>query len=71
MKIGDIRQKTATELQDELNNLRREQMNLRFRQASGDLKNTGRVQTIRRAIAKVKTVMTERRQKADVKSEAK
>ncbi len=71
MKIGDIRQKTATELQDELNNLRREQMNLRFRQASGDLKNTGRVQTIRRAIAKIKTVMTERRQKADVKSEAK
>ncbi len=70
MKIGDIRQKTATELQDELNNLRREQMNLRFRQAGGQLENTGRVQIIRRDIAKIKTIMTERRQEA-VKSAAK
>ena len=64
MKINDVRQKTVSELQDELNNLRREQMNLRFRQAAGDLANTGRMRIVRRDIAKIKTVMTEHKQKA-------
>ncbi len=64
MKVSDIRQKTVSELQDELNNLRREQMNLRFRQAAGQLENTGRMRIVRRDIAKIKTVMTQNKLKA-------
>ena len=63
MKISEIRQKTGTELQDELVNLRREQMNLRFRQVAGQLANTGRMRVVRRDIAKIKTAMTEHRLK--------
>ncbi|MCH9852051.1 MAG: 50S ribosomal protein L29 [Alphaproteobacteria bacterium] len=63
MKISEIRQKTGTELQDELVTLRREQMNLRFRQVAGQLTNTGRMRIVKRDIAKIKTAMTEHRLK--------
>ncbi len=63
MKISEIRQKTGTELQDELVTLRREQMNLRFRQVAGQLANTGRMRIVKRDIAKIKTAMTEHRLK--------
>ncbi len=63
MKISEIRQKTGSELQDELVTLRREQMNLRFRQVAGQLANTGRMRIVKRDIAKIKTAMTEHRLK--------
>ena len=63
MKISEIRQKTGSELQDELVTLRREQMNLRFRQVAGQLSNTGRMRVVKRDIAKIKTAMTEHRLK--------
>ncbi len=63
MKISEIRQKTGSELQDELVTLRREQMNLRFRQVAGQLTNTGRMRVVKRDIAKIKTTMTEHRLK--------
>ncbi len=61
MKISDVRQKTLTELRDELIMLRKEQMNLRFRQASGQLESTARMRGVRRDIAQIKTIMSEQR----------
>ena len=59
-KVGDIRVKSADELQGMLLDLRKEQFNLRFQRATGQLEATGRIKVVRRDIAKVKTVMGER-----------
>ena len=61
MKAEDLRQKTPDELSEELASLRKEQFNLRFQAASGQLENTARVREVRRDIARVKTIMNERR----------
>jgi len=61
MKAEDLRQKSADELSDELVSLRKEQFNLRFQAASGQLENTARVREVRRDIARIKTIMNERR----------
>lgn len=58
---ADLRQKTDDELKDELQKLKREQLNLRFQRASGQLEATSRVGEVRRDIARIQTVMTERR----------
>ncbi|OUS16253.1 50S ribosomal protein L29 [Rhodospirillales bacterium 47_12_T64] len=57
MKSSDLRTKTADELKEEMVNLRKEQFNLRFQQASGQLENTARCRQVRRDIARVKTVL--------------
>lgn len=64
----DLRQKSDDELKEELQNLKREQLNLRFQRASGQLEATSRVGEVRRNIARIKTVMTERRHAAAVAS---
>jgi large subunit ribosomal protein L29 len=56
MKIGDVRAMTADQLQDEILKLKKERFNLRFQKATGQLENTSRVRTIRRDIARMKTV---------------
>jgi len=61
MKAADVRAKTEDELRDELRNLKKEAFNLRFQQASGQLENTARVRDVRRDIARVQTVLNERR----------
>lgn len=58
---ADLRQKSDDELKDELQKLKREQLNLRFQRASGQLEATSRVSDVRRDIARINTVMTERR----------
>ena len=58
---ADLRQKSDDELKDELQKLKREQLNLRFQRASGQLEATSRVGDVRRDIARIETVMTERR----------
>jgi large subunit ribosomal protein L29 len=60
MKIADIRSKTVDQLKDELADLRKEQFNLRFQRASGQLENVSRVRVVRRDIAKIMTVLAER-----------
>ncbi len=60
-KIGDVRAKTRDELQGMLLDLRKEQFNLRFQRATGQLEAVSRIRQVRRDIARVKTVMTERR----------
>jgi large subunit ribosomal protein L29 len=59
-KIADVRAKTPDELQDMLVGLRKEQFNLRFQRATGQLEAVGRIKEVRRTIARVKTVMAER-----------
>ncbi len=67
-KIADVRAKTADELQTMLLDLRKEQFNLRFQRATGQLEATGRIRVVRRDIAKVKTIMAERKRSAASKA---
>ncbi len=60
MKAENIRAKSLDELKDQLADLRKEAFNLRFQGASGQLENTARVREVRRDIARIKTVMTQR-----------
>jgi len=57
MKAEDARAMTADQLKDELLKLKKEQFNLRFQKASGQLDNTARVRAVRRDIARVKTML--------------
>ncbi len=57
MKAADLRTKTPDELKAALMGLRKEQFNLRFQKASGQLENTARARQVRRDIARVKTVL--------------
>ena len=61
MKASDLKQKSVDELNGELTTLRKEQFNLRFQRASGQLENTSRVRQVRRDIARIVTVLSERR----------
>jgi large subunit ribosomal protein L29 len=60
MKPSDVRAFTDDELGDELMKLKKEQFNLRFQKASGQIENTARVRQVRRDIARLKTVQAER-----------
>jgi large subunit ribosomal protein L29 len=59
MKASDVRRKTADELNDELASLKKEQFNLRFQKATGQLEKTARVREVRRDIARIKTIAAE------------
>lgn len=56
MKAGEIRDMTLDQLDDQLAKLKKEQFNLRFQAASGQLENTARVRQVRRDIARIKTI---------------
>ena len=58
--VTDIRAKTPDELKDQLLDLKKEQFNLRFQRATQQLESTGRVRTVRREIARIKTILTEK-----------
>jgi len=60
VKTADIRTKTDKELETRLSELRKEQFNLRFQKATGQLANTARVRHVRKEIAKITTVVGER-----------
>jgi large subunit ribosomal protein L29 len=57
MNIDDIRGMTADQLKDQLLSLKREQFNLRFQAATGQLEKTHRVNEVRKDIARIKTVL--------------
>ena len=61
---GDLRSQTRDELADSLTKLKKEKFNLRFQRANGQLENTSRVRTVRREIARIETVISEQRRKA-------
>ena len=60
MKAKDIRLQTADQLDTELTNLKKEQFNLRFQRATGQLENTARVRQVRRDIARIKTIAAQK-----------
>lgn len=61
MKAAEVRAQTLDQMNDELAKLKKEQFNLRFQKASGQLEKTARVKQVRRDIARIKTIA---RQKA-------
>ena len=54
MNMSEIKDLTADQLADELLKLKKEQLNLRFQQASGQLENSSRIREVRRTIARLK-----------------
>jgi large subunit ribosomal protein L29 len=64
MKPDDLRAMTVDQLDDEVLKLKKEQFNLRFQRATGQLENTARVRQVRRDIARVKTVASQKRSPA-------
>jgi large subunit ribosomal protein L29 len=61
MKSSDVRAMSDDQLQENLSSLRREAFNLRFQRASGQLEGTARVRQVRRDIARILTILGERR----------
>jgi len=60
-KAAEIKTKTLDELGDELETLKKEQFNLRFQKATGQLENTARVRQVRRDIARIQTIIRAKR----------
>ncbi len=60
MKASEVRDLTVDQLNDELVKLKKEQFNLRFQKASGQLENTARIQKVRRDVARIMTVLEQR-----------
>lgn len=64
----DLRTKTDDQLTAELTELKREQFNLRFQAATNQLENPARIREVRRTIARIKTLQTERAKSAEAKA---
>ena len=64
MKGSDVRAMSADQIKDEILKLKKEQFNLRFQKATGQIENTARVRQIRRDIARIKTSQQQRAQSA-------
>ncbi|MEM6489880.1 MAG: 50S ribosomal protein L29 [Pseudomonadota bacterium] len=60
MDAAELRGKTPEELREALEALRKEAFNLRFQQATGQLENPARMRTVRRDVARVQTILTEK-----------
>ena len=60
-RYSDLHQMSVDQLQDELLSLKKEQFNLRFQRATGQLENTSRVRVVRRDIARIKTLQSRQR----------
>jgi large subunit ribosomal protein L29 len=64
MKFSDIKQKTEDELKAELVNLKKEQFNLRFQKASGQLENSAKIFQVRRDIARIMTAISAQKRRS-------
>jgi large subunit ribosomal protein L29 len=62
MKTADVRAMTVDQLDDQVLSLKKEQFNLRFQRATGQLENTARVRVLRRDIARIKTIARQKRE---------
>ncbi len=60
MKAEELRTKTQDQLADDLAALKKEQFNLRFQKATGQLEKTARVKQVRRDVARIKTIAAEK-----------
>ena len=61
MKAADIRLMSDDQASEEIDRLKKEQFNLRFQRATGQLENTARVRQVRRDIARLSTIAAEKR----------
>ena len=61
MKASDVRAMTVDQLDDEVLKLKKEQFNLRFQRATGQLENTARVREVRRDVARMMTIAKQKR----------
>ena len=67
-RIDDLKTRTDDQLNEQLGDLKREQFNLRFQAATNQLEKPSRVREVRRSIAQIKTLQTERARAASVKA---
>lgn len=63
MYAKNIREMDTENILNEIDNLKKELFDLRFKQATGQLENTARISTVKKTIARMKTVLTERESK--------
>ena len=63
--VEDLRAKSANELSDELVAAKKERFNLRFQNATNQLDNTSRIKEVRRKIARIQTIITEKANAAE------
>ncbi len=61
MKMNELREKTQEELEQKLTDLQEEHFNLRFRKARNSLENSNSIRFVKKDIARIKTLITERR----------
>ncbi len=71
MKASAVRDMTVDQLQDELLKLKKEQFNLRFQMATGQLENTARSRQVRRDIARIQTIAIEKQSETGADAAAK
>jgi len=71
MKAAETRQKSDDELSDQLTELKKEALNLRFQTSSGQLESTARVRVVRRDIARIMTIQNQRRAAASATADGK
>jgi large subunit ribosomal protein L29 len=67
-QIEDLKGKSDDQLTDELSELKREQFNLRFQAATNQIEKPSRIREVRRTIARIKTLQTERARAAQAKA---
>ena len=67
MKAQELKTKTPDQLRDDLLALKKEAFNLRFRQATGQLENTARMNAVRKDVARIRTVLTQKAAEAAAK----
>ena len=60
MDAAELRDKTLDQLREQLEGLKKEAFNLRFQAATGQLENTSQMRTVRRDVARVKTILNEK-----------
>ena len=70
-RLSDLKVMSMDQLEQELLNLKKEQFNLRFQRATGQLQNTARVRTVRRDIARVKSIAAQKRREGKQTESAK
>ena len=64
MNANELRDKSPDQLREELANLKKESFNLRFQQATGTIEKAARIRVVRRDIARIKTLLAERKRAA-------
>ncbi len=60
MNAGEVREMSEDQLKTRLLDLKKEQFNLRFQKASGQLEKTSRINEVRKDIARIKTILTQK-----------